>query len=210
MAMLSLLVVVPSLAFQASAGAGEAVVLNVPPAFTAIEFELTDDLTYLELAVLDTNGAWGESGDVVRVDLRVLDAEGELVASMAYQQFEDNASSRVQNRFIDLVGEHILISECSIDHPSTDPLENPGHELATSEMEVVFAFDPVLDGASVEVLVYDRAGEVSSARFPYPKGEPLPGPEPSRYPMVAALLVSFVAALALTAYTHREKKWGWR
>ena len=172
---------------DAGSGGGGAHVINVPPTFKHVEFDVKEDNAYLRLEILDTNGAWGSNGDLMRVTVEIFNADGDVRASASFQQYENTSSTITINRFSDGVGSSLRISLCNVTRPSTNPETNPDVELARSELDMTFAFKPLDEGSKISITVYDRTGAYSEVIVPY-------SDEPQYY--VATRSKAAVAAVA--------------
>jgi len=188
-----------------SPGSGGAYVINVPPSFQGTSVEVDPEETVVRIEMLDTNGAWGPAGDIYTVDVTVRDKDGMVISAMTYKQYADRTSSVVLDRFSNPVGNNIVLAKCGASHPPTDPALNPEHELAGSELDVVFTFVTVR-GVSIDIAVEDREGASSEISLPYSstpeQSLPRAGPEN----VIAAALISAIAACAGTYYISKVKK----
>ena len=81
--MLSLLVSASALV---SADGGGLLIPNIPPTFMAVNVDLQKEAHNLEVTVFDTNGAWGSTGDIYRLTVRVYDIDQSVLAASRFQQ----------------------------------------------------------------------------------------------------------------------------
>ncbi len=172
---------------------GGVTVVNVPPEFQAIDVGTQSGLHHIDVVVSDDN-SWG---DILRVDLEILDESGGPVAHVILQTYISNASLIWEPTFMDSVGQNLVRGE-SLATVST----NPQTVEDRSELRVTFAIIP-LTGRWARITATDLEGLSATAQVDYLTGSIIVGP--TIFPPWLLLLLAVAASVILVGTRIRRE-----
>ena len=135
-------------------------VINVPPELPLIDVGTQGGLHRIDVVVTDDN-SWG---DILQVDLEILDASSGPVAHVILQTYLSNASLIWEPTFMDSIGQNLVRAE-SLAAVNTNPLTIADR----SELRVTFAITP-LTGRWARITATDLDGLTATAQVEYLKG----------------------------------------
>ncbi len=159
-------------------------VINVPPEFQGIDVGTQSGLHHIDVVVSDDN-SWG---DILRVDLEILDESATPVAHVILQTYLSNASAIWDPTFMDNLGQ-ILVRGQSLASVNT----NPQTIADRSELRVTFAIQPLV-GRWLRITATDLDGLNATAQLEY-FGGTLGGP--TILPPWVLLLLAVAATVVL-------------
>ena len=171
---------------------GGVTVINVPPEFQAVDVGTQSGLHHIDVVVSDDN-SWG---DILRVDLEVLDESGGPVAHVILLTYLSNASQIWEPTFMDSVGQNLVRGE-SLATVNT----NPQTVEDRSELRVTFAIIP-LTGRWARVTATDLDGLNATAQVDYLTGSII---GPTIFPPWLLLLLAVAAAVVLVGTRIRRE-----
>ncbi len=132
-------------------------VINVPPELQGIDVGTQNGLHHIDVVVSDDN-SWG---DILRVDLEILDESSRPVAHVILQTYLSNASLIWEPTFMDNLGQ-ILVRSQSLASVNT----NPQTDADRSELRVTFAVQPLV-GRWLRLTATDLDGLNATAQLEY-------------------------------------------
>ncbi len=143
-------------------------VSNVPPVLQFIDVGTQDGLHHIDVVVSDDN-SWG---DILRVDMEILDASLAPLSQVVFQAYLSNASASWDPTFIENLGQNLVQAQSR----ATVSL-NPQTIADRSELQVTFAILPLvgrwlritatdLDGLNATVQLDYLQGFIGSTIFP--------------------------------------------
>ncbi len=135
-------------------------VTNVAPELLDIDIGIQSGLNHIDVVVSDDN-SWG---DILRVDMEVLDNSSTPVAHVTLQTYVTNASAIWEPIFRDNLGQ-ILVRGQSLAVVNT----NPQTTADRSELRVTFAVQPLV-GRWLRVTATDLDGLNATAQLDYSPG----------------------------------------
>ncbi len=151
------LLVLPSVAWAQGPGV---TVTNVPPELRGIDIGTQAGLHQIDVVVSDDN-SWG---DILRVDMEILDESLAPVAHVVFQPNVSNASANWDPTFTNNLGE-ILVPDQSLAIANTDPQTIADR----SEIQVTFTILP-LAGRWLRITATDLNGLNATAQLDYLTG----------------------------------------
>jgi hypothetical protein len=167
-------------------------VINVPPEFQDLGVGALGGLHHIDVIVSDDN-SWG---DILRVDLEILDESNSPVAHVILQTYLSNASLIWEPTFMDNVGQNLVRAD-SVATVNT----NPQTVADRSELRVTFAITPLV-GRWVRATATDLDGLNATAQIEYLEGF-LGGP--SILPPWLLLLLAVAASVVLVGTRIRRE-----
>ena len=167
-------------------------VSNVPPVLQFIDVGTQDGLHHIDVVVSDDN-SWG---DILRVDLEILDESSGPVAHVILQTYLSNASLIWEPTFMDSIGQNLVRAE-SLAAVNM----NPQTSVDRSELRVTFAITP-LTGRWARITVTDLDGLIATAQVEYLTGA-LGGP--TIFPPWLLLLLAVAASVVLVGTRIRRE-----
>ncbi len=132
-------------------------VINVPPEFQASDVGTQNGLHHIDVVVSDNN-SWG---DILQVDLEILDESSRPVAHVILRTYLSNASLIWEPTFMDSVGQNLVRAE-SLATVNT----NPQTVEDRSELRVTFAIIP-LTGRWARITATDLDGLSATVQLDY-------------------------------------------
>ncbi len=132
-------------------------VSNVPPVLQFIDVGTQGGLNHIDVVVSDDN-SWG---DILRVDLQILDESSTPVAHVILETYLSNVSAIWEPTFMDNLGQ-ILVRSQSLASVNT----NPQTDADRSELRVTFAVQP-LGGRWLRLTATDLDGLNATAQLEY-------------------------------------------
>ncbi len=177
---------------MAQAQAPGVTVINVPPEFSAIEIGIQGGFQRVYVIVSDYN-SWG---DILRVDLEILDDGRGQIAHVVFQQYANNQTLIREPLFLENLG-RILVHDQSLASVNTDPQTIADR----SELRVTFTLVPLV-GRWLRVTATDLDGLVATAQVEYLTGTL--GGAPTIHPLVL-LLSALVASVVLVRTRLRRE-----
>ncbi len=144
----------------ARAQTGGVTVINVPPEFQGIDVGTQNGLHQIDVVVFDDN-SWG---DILRVDLEILDESSRPVAHVILRTYLSNASLIWEPTFMDSLGQNLVRAE-SLATVNT----NPQTAEDRSMLRVTFAIIP-LTGRWARITATDLEGLNATTQVEYLTG----------------------------------------
>ncbi len=132
-------------------------VSNVPPELRGIDIGTQEGVNQIDMVVSDDN-SWG---DILRVDLEILDESLAPVAHVVFQPNVSNASANWDPTFTNSLGE-ILVPDQSLAVANTDPQTIAER----SELYLTFTLVPVV-GHWIRITATDLDGLTAIAQINY-------------------------------------------
>jgi hypothetical protein len=197
-----------SMAGDALADGGGLLIPNIPPTFMSVEVDLQKEAHFLRVTVFDTNGAWGQTGDIYKISVRIYDIDQRILAAYRFQQYDAINGTASINRFSEIEGTSgiLLLPECTVSHPFIPGAQYSGdQQLAGSQLNVTFSSLPV-NGYRIEIMVEDREGAFSTIDTPYFKEAKAFSKESATAAALASLVIAGVVSTAVQVVQQRRVK----
>ncbi len=167
-------------------------VSNVPPVLQFVDVGTQDGLHRIEVVVTDDN-SWG---DILRVDMEILDESGAPVAHVVLQAYLSNASATWDPTFIENLGQNLVQ-----DQSMATVNMNPQTILDRSELQVTFTILPLV-GRWLRITATDLNGLNATAQLDYLTGF-IGGP--TIFPPWLLLLLAVAASVILVGTRIRRE-----
>ncbi len=167
-------------------------VSNVPPVLQFIDVGTQGGLHYIEVVITDDN-SWG---DILRVDMEILDESRAPVAHVVFQAYLSNASASWNPTFTENLGQNLVQ-----DQSMATVNMNPQTIADRSELQVTFTILPLV-GRWLRITATDLDGLNATVQLDYLRGS-IGGP--TIFPPWLLLLFAVAASVILVGTRIRRE-----